>query len=466
MAYVPKQIPEDEQNLFGRQEQTTPNPAPVEGGGSAGSGTAQGGAAPGVGTSTQFGSNAAKLTDYLKANQGQVQEFGNQVAGKLNEGYSQTMNDIDQGYGNFSNQVNQGYAAPNEELVNQAKSDPTNFVKNQNNVNSFQSLYNNQYSGPNDFESSDVYGNLNNEVNKAVENSSLANSQGGLGTYLNNFMGTQNNTSGMKALDTALLQRSPEAQNAIKSAADPYKNLTSYLSDKAQSANQNIAGAKNTANQTKQDVQNQFTGQNGIIPTFQNDLNQRLSNTRKTEEGKYNAANTFLSQDPAITDEQLALLGGNRGAYNNILGLNKTLNGMGAGLDLNQYFSNVVDPNQINIGNVTSSDEAAKAQALAALTGQDLSGYSSSQSPLQGNLPDIDDIYAALQMQGRRFGIGGPTGGVNATGGKGLFASNSEVPTDMGIGIPTPLPQGGNLEQSEKLQEELRKRQGGGLGAL
>ncbi len=272
MAYVPQQLPDEEKNQLGRTAPTTPYPI-AQGGGSAGSGAA----APGVGTPTQFGSNAAKLSDYLKANKEQVGEFGNQIAGKLNQDYTKTMGDIDTGYGGFNQQVQGSYTPGNDQLVNQAKSNPSEFVKNPDDVSKFQSLYNDQYTGPQNFESSDVYGNLNNEVNSAVQNAGLTNSFSGLGTYLNNTMGGANRTQGMNTLDTALLQRSPEASSAIKSAAAPYQNLNSYLGDKTSSADKNVATAQTQADQIRGAVQNEFTGPQGVIPTFQNQLSQNLS---------------------------------------------------------------------------------------------------------------------------------------------------------------------------------------------
>src|SRR5690242_8717920 len=111
MAYVPQQIPDEEQNKFANPNQTTPNPIPPQGTGSAGAG-AGGRAAPGMGTPTQFGSNAAKLSDYLKANEEQVGQFGQQVAGDLTNRYNQTMGNINQGFGDFNQQLQANYTPP------------------------------------------------------------------------------------------------------------------------------------------------------------------------------------------------------------------------------------------------------------------------------------------------------------------------------------------------------------------
>lgn len=271
MAYVPKQLPDDQENIFGRTEPTTPYPTP-QGGGSSGSGTA----APGVGTSTQFGSNAAKLTDYLKANEPQIQQFGQEVAGKLTDSYNQTKGAIDQGFGGFNQSVSGGYTPNDPTLVNQAAQDPYGFSRDQGNVQKFQSLYNNQYTGPQNAEGSQMYADVNNRVNQAVQNASLVGSEGGMSTYLDQFGGA-NKTQGMKTLDTALLQRTPEARQAIKTAATPFQGLTDYLNSQVTSSNEAIKKAQDEAAQSREATRNQFTGQGGLTQNFQTDLTNRTN---------------------------------------------------------------------------------------------------------------------------------------------------------------------------------------------
>lgn len=267
MAYVPKQLPDDQENQFARTEPTTPYPAP-QGGGSSGSGQA-----PGAGTSTQFGSNAAKLTDYLKANEPQIQEFGQQVAGKLTDTYNQAKGAVDQGFGDFNQSISGGYTPDDPTIVQQATSDPYGFSRDQGNVQKFQSLYNNQYTGPENAEGSELYSNLNNQVNQAVQNASLVGTEGGMNTYLDQFGGA-NKTQGMKTLDTALLQRSPEARNTIQAAAAPYQGLSDYLSGKVSEADKNIANAKTTA-QTSRDAIRNASGQ--ATAAFNKDLQDRFA---------------------------------------------------------------------------------------------------------------------------------------------------------------------------------------------
>lgn len=304
MAYVPQQIPQDEENQFANPNQTTPNPLPPQGGGSAGASASGGRAAPGVGSSTQFGSNAAKLSDYLSANQSQVADFGNQVAGNLSQGYNTARSGIDQGFNDFNTKVNQGYTPNDPSLASQVSGNAADFVKDPKNVSKFQSLYNDQYAGPPDFESSDIYSGVNNQVNKAVENAGLTKSQSGLGSYLNNFMGTGGDTPGMQTLNTALLQRSPEASASIRNAAAPYSGLTDYLKQKTSAADANIGTAKTNAQQIAQGVQNQFNGPGGVIPTFKSNVADQMQQNQQ----KYQRSQT---PDDLLSDYMGTLFPGN-----------------------------------------------------------------------------------------------------------------------------------------------------------
>lgn len=405
MAYVPQQIPDEEQNKFANPNQTTPNPIPPQGG-SSGAAPAGGRAAPGMGTSTQFGSNAAKLSDYLTANKDQVGQFGQQVAGQLSQNYGDTMNAIDQGYGQFGQQIGQGYTPQDSTLVSQAANNPTDFAKDPNNVSSFQKQFNDQYTGPSNFESSSGYQNLNDQVNKAVENAGLTNSFSGLQTYLTNNMNTGHNTQGMQTLDAALLQRSPEASQAISQAASPYKNLAGYLGDKTAGLNSQIQTAQSAADTARTAAQNKFTGQGGLVPTLQNTLTQQQQNAQSQASNSVQQAIQDW-QAGSMTPADMATLGFNSKdlsdqAYSRFgtvaSALGKDYN---AAPNVNSLFTQT--PSNVYYatpGSTATPDQIAQAQALQSLTGQDLTGFMGATSPngqlVQTNRQALDDMSQNL----------------------------------------------------------------------
>lgn len=399
MAYVPRQLPEDQENQFARSELTTPNPQPSAGGSAGASATA-----PGVGSSTQFGSNAAKLSDYLKVNKPQVEAFGNEVAQNLTDTYNQTRGAIDQGITGFDQSVSAGYARPDQTKLNAAFSNPVGFASDPNNVSQFQSWLNNTYSGPQNFESTDDYSNINNRVNQAVEKAGLVGSQGGVTSYLNNFMGGANLTPGMQTLNSALLQRSPEASAAVKNAATPFSGLNDYLSGKISQANQSVQQAKSAADQSRQDVRSQFgqtlnaanadlanrvtaadTARNNTIAK----MNQVRSATDFTPEmmsaigadpnrtlGRRSTEDLINTLYPGTLDELRAQFPGlsadeifrRSGTTGKLADAEKILNETGKQLDLSKYgtFNEGTMPTRESIA---SSDDFAKSAALAMLSG-------------------------------------------------------------------------------------------------
>lgn len=396
MAYLPQQIPNDEENKFGRTGDTTPSPTPAESGGSSGAATSGGGssAAPGVGSSTQFGSNAAKLSDYLKANEPQVKDFGNQVAGNLTQNYNDTMQGINQGVGAFNQQVNQGYTPGNQELVSRAAADPTNFAKSKGDVDAFKSIYNDEYKGPENFESSNYYSNTNNNVNKAVEGAALTGSSAGLGSYLNNYMNAGGGSPAIQTLDTALLQRSPEARTAIQNAATPFQNLSTYLGGKTAEANQGVANAKKTAADTRQGVRDQF---GNVISQAQTGFNDRLAGarnaaTQKSGDIMNKIMNGILPGTTDTSDLQqgftnLGINPGEAEAEAGSIPLLDRLYGQKFNPNLITQQNADVAINPTNFANQGDYDQFA---ALQSLTGNDMSGFLNPQNSGQAGTAPSD----------------------------------------------------------------------------
>lgn len=409
MAYVSKQIPDDQENIFARTEATTPVP---QGGGSAGS--EPNGAAPGVGTPTQFGSNAAKLTDYLNANKGRVQQFGQDVAGRLTNSYDTTLGNINQGFNQFSNDVSGSYTPPTQEQVNSALSKPEEFSKDSSNVDQFRQWYNPSYSGPQNFEGSSMYSNLNDQVNKAVDNSKLVDTLPGLSTFLG--QSNQYATPGMNALDSALLYRSPEARGAIQSAAAPAKTLNDYLSSKAGEANQAVANKKNEISSSGENVRN--LSQNAFNQ-FNNDLQDRVSTARGQSAADADLTNRLLRAGSAngFSNEELQKVANDLdlapgGAEDDLSALNSLLarraivskgftpdisSGLtpvaGRNVDLSQFLT-LLPSEQITPGNLATPEDYARSAALAQMTG--LSPYLDQEMASQAGTAPLDLTQTAI----------------------------------------------------------------------
>lgn len=383
MAYDPNQ--EENKN----QPQTSPLAAPT-------SSSAPSGPAPSGGKSAPQSTPAQpfqNLQAYLGANTPQVNQQASNIASNLGTQYGQVKSDIDTANTNFGNQVNSGYTPANTDLTGRAASNPSDFVTNPNDVTAFKQLYNDAYAGPENFETSDTYGNLNSQVNKAVNNANLVNSTGGLQTY---FQGQNPNaTKGGNILDTVLLQGTPEAYQTVKSAAQPFNTLPDYLSGAVNTADTGVQNAKDTAQGISQGLQNQFTGTGGVIPTFQQTLADELTGARNTANTRLgdvrNALNGIvnnvkigpghaIAMPSNVSDQALQDMGLTRQQYTDIASKQNTLAyrtdpQLGAGnpvvtpTDLMTYLTAQNPDVNITSANTPTSDEYAKDAALAQLTG-------------------------------------------------------------------------------------------------
>lgn len=368
MAFVPE---EDKQNQP-QQGQANPAQLPVSTASAPGAGPSAGGKAQAAQSNPQ--QPFQSLNAYLTANAPQITAQGNKIAGDLTSQYGQVTNDINKATGDFGTRVQSGYAQPNADIGKNAASDPTAFAAKPENVKAFQSLYNDVYSGPENFESSSGYGDLAKEVSGAQQKANLLNTTPGLETY---FQGQNPNaTAGGNTLDSVLLQGNPEAYTSVQNAAKPYAGLMDMLTQSSATANAAVPQAKQAASDTATALRNQFTGEGGVIPSFQKEFNTNLTNARDTATKTSNAAQSdFLSGK--ATPEDLAVLGLTPAEYSRLTEnqgiLQKDFN---APMDLGSYFNT---PQQadvaINPSNFASSSDYQKAQALSQLTGMDLTSF-------------------------------------------------------------------------------------------
>ena len=417
IAYVPQQLPENEQNPQAPQGTTTPNPVgnlpPVQTGGSSGqsSGGTAGGGNPAAGTSTQFAPTASKLSDYLSTNAPQVAQQGQTIAGNLTQGYNQAQSDINNAVSGFGTDVQGGYYQANPDLVNKAASNPAEFAGTtggeqiqggpagftDKNVSDFQNLWNDTYTGPQNFESTTPYQNVQNEVQNAVTNAQNVQTPAGLTSYLNT-QAKGNYLPGMATLDTALVQGSPQALGAIQQAAQPYQGLTDYLGTQTQGANAQVPIAQQAAKDVQGAVRNQFTGEGGVIPEFNQNIQNNLATTTDKATAYNNAINNLIKQegegDPAKYMQELADA---VNAYNTDTGYQPSIPGAG-------YTHNAItvptwnNPNPLSpptIEQVVTPEDIANQNAYQTLLGTDYTPAFSAEGQTPYNVP----IAPTLQNQ-------------------------------------------------------------------
>lgn len=408
MAYDPNQQDPNKQPDQGQPAQPA---LPTTSAPGSGPGASSGKATPQSAPAQPF----QNLQSYLTANQPQIQAQGTKIAGDLSNQYGQVTSDINKAKTDFGTQVESGYAKPDENIINSASSNPTDFVSKPENVKAFQSLYNDQYTGPDAFENTTGYGNVSGEAGKAASDAALLNTPEGVQNYFANQNPTA--TKGGNVLDSVLLQGSPEVYGQIQNAVKPFAGLNDYLTGTVNEANQGVTQAKQTANKTAQDLKNKFTGEGGIIPSFQTELQDKLGKAKTDAQTQADFEKMFLQTGTPVTgggfyagpstspqklysnedlDKTFTDFGGvkpedmaNLFNLKNIVsqGFSSPDRGTvipGQNVDLSTYLTST-PPTNLGIQNVTSQDDYAKAAALASLTGDQSINLSGQPSPLDLN---------------------------------------------------------------------------------
>lgn len=182
------------------------------------SGSQQAGSAPGTpGRSDRF----QNLNDYLSANSGG--STGSNFAGKVQGDVNQAQTAQQSAGQKFQEASDRGATRANQSIVNQAISNPTDFIKNQNNVSEFQKQFNAEYKGPRS------YGDLGGEyqqaagaTQKARNVAQQAGTEGGRFALLDQYFGggrpQGGYSQGQKSLDNLLIQNDATTQGSIQQA--------------------------------------------------------------------------------------------------------------------------------------------------------------------------------------------------------------------------------------------------------
>ncbi len=404
MAFVPQE--EDKQNQQG-QGQTPAMPVPTSSAPGAGPGMGPATSATGATASNQASPQPfTNLQAYLTANAPQISQMGTNIANQIGQNYGQVQNDIQSGATGFQNAVKSGYAAPNEELIGQAASNPADFVKNPTNVSDFQKQMNNQYTGPSNFEGSDYYANMNREVQDAASKANLVNTPEGINQYL---MGLeQNPTKGDTTLDQVLLNTDPNVSKQIKAAAQPSLGLPDYLSGLVPQQNQAVQDAVAQSQASSQQARDAL---NNTTQGFESGLQNRLQSTQAGYE-RYNQQladlQNALGRSPTsdlVNQSTWASLGVDP-RLTNALASSATFNTNDQpeafGMPLaSTYLNNPQYISPPGLNDIASQSDLAEAQALAQLSGGNynpsITGSGNYSIP---NLPKVDQARLANELYG------------------------------------------------------------------
>lgn len=262
----------------------------------------------------------ATVQDYLKTNQPQAEDLGQKFTNQLDTTYGNQKSTIDSAANQAKSDINSGAVSFNQDLVNDATEDPTKIVDDPNKYALFNKQWNASYAGPESFEKSNSYNQAAGALNNANQIKGQLGTTGGREQLIQDQFGVYG--QGNRGLDQALLQSS-SAFPAVQGKEAQFGSIQDYLNQQSQSVNPNVAKAKETTDNTKAAFQNAFTGQGGIVPTFQNSLQERTTN-KIAEANKNNAdLQSAIENNKALTADQIKLLGISPEQYNLLLEKNR-----------------------------------------------------------------------------------------------------------------------------------------------
>lgn len=254
------------------------------------------------------------LMTYLNANRDQSMDLSNKVASKVREAGEFAK----QGINDFTNQYNQKIASssitPDSELVSRANQNPSEFVKNQDDVNKFKSMRDASFNDPGIFEEQEGYGDIFKKVQDASNYQKLATSDAGRYQILNQM--NPNLGVGKTRLNNLLLSGNPESRQNLENAASPYSGLMDYLNQQSQESAKNKKAAIDNTNSAKDLVKTNFINpQQSYVDQLQNDLRDRQSSVYGEDQVKNKAIqdliNAIENNNPyAITPEESSMFFG------------------------------------------------------------------------------------------------------------------------------------------------------------
>jgi hypothetical protein len=397
MAY----LPETEQDRERRaQEQGQQGPQVASGPSGVITGQ-QGGSPMQQGTPTHSGA-FTNINAYLNANKEQAADLSKSVAGNVANRADQAQSQLGQVDTDFRTQADQGGVKRDQDFVNKAVADPTNFVKDQNNVQRFRGIRDAVYKGPQTLQDAQGYGQAAQAVtnaNQALENTK---SEAGRFTLLQDQYNRPGYSHGQQSLDQMLMQNDPTSRSQFADVQNRYSGLMSQLNQKQADAQAYAAQRQAETEAATKDAQTALgqiddptTPENeaaGAFGGFQTDLNARTAKYKADQQAKYSRMLKQLGGGQVSTNPRgaaemdadvLASLGLKSGQHLYDVDLSK--------------FKPTFNADAINQQNVASSADYAKYAALAQLAGQDPTYLYDAKNA--GTAPGIQFDQGALKQK-------------------------------------------------------------------
>lgn len=325
------------------------------------------------------GGQFASLNKYLDANVGRAEPLAGKLTSEIGKQYQGLDTAGQQALSKIGGQVSAApsYADANK-TITEATADPVSFTSDPNRTASFQNLLRASYTGPMSAEGTNEYAGQQEAINQAIaKGQNTVQTEAGRSNLIKDVSAKP--TTGVAALNSAILSKSPEALASVENAYKPFENLLTGLQSGATATNKTIAQRQEEAATAKR--------------TSGEALTSSMGNLNKSVQDKVAAAQKNLADQNArvkteiaggsASDATLQALGLTRDQWNSLSSAQKAAatpqdvysnqrqfgaTSGTANIDLGQFL-NQIDPNTINAANAATSDDYAKAQAFRSLLG-------------------------------------------------------------------------------------------------
>lgn len=318
------------------------------------------------------GSGFTNITQYLQENAPQAQNLANRVGGIVQGQGNEASEAITGAQDSFNQDVQSNTVQYNQELANQAASQEFQGFQDQAQADEFRRMVNAQYQGPQNLESTDYYNPAAQSVQKAQSTAQLIDSDAGRKQLLSQIQQGKRANAGVTSLNNLLLSNSPEAKQILEQSRTGISDLDERLAQIAQQSGLDAEQAKALTAQTKQQIQNQFLSDQGVVNQFKTDVDARTQQAIQEAQAKQDAVKQAIAQNASLTDEQLNYLGVTKDQYNQLLAdrnyYRDTFKKDNYN-DLSRYIT-AQDPTQtLSRQNIATAEDYARNAALSDLLG-------------------------------------------------------------------------------------------------
>lgn len=317
------------------------------------------------------GGQFASLNQYLTANADKAQPLANKLTSDIGKQYQGLEQGNQQTLASINNQVSANSVDQNAgKTLAEESANPVSFAGDPNKAASFQKLLNASYAGPQSAEGTSDFANQQTAINKAIsEGQNTVKSEAGRKNLL---MGSEANpTSGVTALNSAILSKSPEALASVEGAYKPFQNLVTGLQSGATETNKAIAAQQTQTAEANKTANKQVADQTAALNAG---VGKRLEDAQNQVK-QYNT--NWQGLQDKLTPFNTAL-----NAYTNSSGFT-------VANPFTQYGNVPQIINAPTLGQVATPEDFATFQALMGLT------QGQAASPLAGVSPDQAGTFQA-----------------------------------------------------------------------